>query len=166
MPGDLWQFSLAFYSRPGVAPACLCCQDETGTDVNMILFLLWQAGDGVSLRQDEVAAIDHDVRSWRELVVQALRGVRRHLKALDTAATEALRSAVKSAELEAEQLQQQQLSHYARGHEAAPALDAAISNLDAYQAATGRVLPPGAVSALLDAFANRPTNPTEGAIHG
>ena len=38
-----WQFSLAFYRQPGVADACIRLQEEAGVDVNLLLFLLWQA---------------------------------------------------------------------------------------------------------------------------
>jgi len=38
-----WRFSLRFYSRPGVAAACLALQDEAGADVNLMLFLLFLA---------------------------------------------------------------------------------------------------------------------------
>ena len=46
MDKRFWDFSLNIYGVPGVAPACLRCQDEAGADVNLILFLLWRAAAG------------------------------------------------------------------------------------------------------------------------
>jgi uncharacterized protein (TIGR02444 family) len=49
MTEQLWDFSLRIYGLPGIAPACLRCQDDAGADVNMILLLLWTAKGGVRL---------------------------------------------------------------------------------------------------------------------
>ena len=38
-----WRFSLRFYRVPKVADACIALQEEAGIDVNLLLFLLWQA---------------------------------------------------------------------------------------------------------------------------
>ena len=38
-----WQFSLRFYRMPQVADACIELQERAGVDVNLLLFLLWQA---------------------------------------------------------------------------------------------------------------------------
>ena len=38
-----WRFSLQFYRLPKVADACIALQEEAGVDVNLLLFLLWQA---------------------------------------------------------------------------------------------------------------------------
>ena len=37
-----WRFSLGFYRRAGVADACIAAGGG-GVDVNLLLFLLWQA---------------------------------------------------------------------------------------------------------------------------
>jgi uncharacterized protein (TIGR02444 family) len=148
---DLWSFSLALYGRPGVAPACLRCQDEAGADVNLVLFLLWQARVGVRFAADEVAAIDRNVQPWRDQVVQPLRAVRPYLMGRDA---DGLRQTVKAAEQDAERLEQDALSRHARPIARAPtAEEAARGNLDAYEAALGRKLPPAAVTALLTTFA-------------
>jgi uncharacterized protein (TIGR02444 family) len=146
---SLWDFSLEFYARPGVAAACLLCQDEAGADVNLILFLLWQGTIGIGRTPAEIATLDEAVRNWREQVVKPLRSVRRYLKGMEA---DALRDAVKAAELDAERLQQQQLSAHARAADGQPAPDAAAANLRAYAAATGRALPISAVDALLSAL--------------
>jgi uncharacterized protein (TIGR02444 family) len=41
-----WRFSLRLYRAPGVGDACIVLQEETGVDVNLLLFLLWQAKSG------------------------------------------------------------------------------------------------------------------------
>ena len=139
----LWSFSLAFYARPSVALACLQCQDQAGADVNLVLFLLWQHAAGFSA--EEVAAIDREVRVWREQAVQPLRAVRRYLKGKDA---ETFRNAVKAVELEAERLEQNSLSRHARPDRNGTAR----ANLEAYETVLGRKLPPDAVSALLSAL--------------
>jgi uncharacterized protein (TIGR02444 family) len=149
MTTGLWTFSLAFYARPGVAPACLRCQDEAGADVNLVLFLLWQAGAGVRFVAGEITVIDQDVRAWREQVVQPLRAVRRYLK---DQGQDDLRDRVKATELRAEQLEQDTLSRHGRVATGAPVSEAASANLDAYAIMLGRTLPPAARAALVAAL--------------
>src|SRR5436305_5642034 len=114
MPATLWTFSLHFYALPGVAPACLRCQDEAGADVNLMLYLLWEARSGVRVAPAGIASIDAEVRDWREQVVQPLRSVRRYLKTVGEPFEEAakLREAIKSAELDAERQEQETLSRH------------------------------------------------------
>ena len=150
MAADLWTFSLAFYARPGVASACLQCQDEAGADVNLVLFLLWQAGVGARFTSDEIAVIDHDVREWREQAVRPLRAVRRYLKGQGQ---DGLRDQVKAAELQAERVQQEALSRHGRPANSAPAAEAARANVDAYAIVLGCPLPQTAAEVLLAAFA-------------
>jgi uncharacterized protein (TIGR02444 family) len=150
MPTDLWAFSLAFYARPDVSPACLRCQDEAGADVDLLLFLLWQAQAGAQFSADEIAAIDRDVQAWREQVIEPLRAVRRYLKGREAAG---LREAVKAAELAAERLELDALSRHARPGAGARRELAASGNLQAYQAVLGRELPRAALTALLATLA-------------
>src|SRR5436305_5575279 len=75
-----WRFSLGFYRQPGVADACIALQEESGLDVNLLLFLLWHATLGRELSQTEVAELERRVGSWREMTVVPLRNVRRALK--------------------------------------------------------------------------------------
>jgi uncharacterized protein (TIGR02444 family) len=107
---DFWQFSLAFYARPGVAPACLRLQDEHGVDVNVMLFVLFAASRACQLDDAALERIEAAVAPWRERVVRPLREVRRTLRgpvaSIDTPLTAGLRSEVKRIELEAERLQQ------------------------------------------------------------
>src|SRR5437879_5458082 len=75
-----WRFSLGFYRRAGVADACIALQEQVGVDVNLLLFLLWQATMCRALSAAEVAALEKRVASWRAMTVIPLRTVRRALK--------------------------------------------------------------------------------------
>lgn len=76
-----WRFSLAFYARPGVAPALLELQDRHGRDVNVILWALWVGCVGGTrlsrpdLRQAETAAAE-----LGGLIIGPFRALRRRLK--------------------------------------------------------------------------------------
>ena len=108
-----WDFSLAFYALPDVAPAFLRLQDECGADVNVMLFLLYLARAGRALPASEVARIHALAAPWRAEIVGPLRQVRRRLKAavgaFEPSASAALRARVQRLELAAEKLQQQTL---------------------------------------------------------
>src|SRR5215475_3388471 len=78
---SFWSFSLTFYARPGVADLCLELQDHFAADVNVLLYLLWQASRGRSLNAGEISQVIALVKDWREQVVLPLRGARRFLKA-------------------------------------------------------------------------------------
>ena len=153
----LWDFSLEIYRLPGVAPACLRCQDEAGADVNLILFLLWRAAAGYRLAEGEIASLDAHVTRWREHVVGPLRAMRRELKSESLDETGAFRERIKTVELEAERIEQEALSRAmadaAQSDLKLAPLDAAQANLRAYAAITGRPLPEQAVEDILKAFA-------------
>ncbi|HWA60208.1 MAG TPA: TIGR02444 family protein [Caulobacteraceae bacterium] len=102
----LWDDAVRRYAAPGVAEACLALQDAHGQCVPLLLWRLWALDqgrpvDGVVLRRAAEAA-----RAWQGAAIAPLRQVRRRLK--DAVAgppgpqQEALRQAVKAAELEAE----------------------------------------------------------------
>jgi uncharacterized protein (TIGR02444 family) len=158
-PTPFWRFSLHFYRQAGVAEACIALQDESGVDVNLLLFLLWLAAGGRRLTADEVRGLDDRVRSWRELTIIPLRALRRELKGRPTVVEagkqEAFRSRVKAAELEAERLQQEALYALAipkpPGASALPA-EAGRANVAAYEHVLARRFPPPAVATLLGAF--------------
>ena len=61
-----WRFSLQFYRQPGVADACITLQEQSGVDVNLLMYLLWQAGQRRSFSPDEVAWLESKIGSWRE----------------------------------------------------------------------------------------------------
>ncbi len=156
-----WRFSLQFYRQPGVAEACIALQEESGADVNMLMFLLWHAAQRRRFTPSEVDWIESKIFEWREATVIPLRSVRRALKApplLVTAArAEAFRTRIKAVELEAERLQQEAMYELAPavppGQEVSSSEDAARENLAAYAAMLEATFPQSAAGALLTAFA-------------
>ncbi len=150
-----WQFSLALYAEPDVAPSCIALQDNCGADVNLVLFALWAARHGVRLTHADIAGVEAAVRAWRSGVVQPLRAARRALKPaaadLDPAA-EALRDLVKAAELEAERQQQARMAPLLPAATEAPSSALARADLDAYAQAISARLPEADVAVLLGAW--------------
>lgn len=115
LDGPHWQFSLQIYGHEGVPPACLHLQDAHGLDVNVLLLALYaNLRDGRHVSAEDVASLDAAVREQREAVVRPLRDVRRLLKAQPFGPdSEPLRTAVKKAELVAEQFEQLCLARHA-----------------------------------------------------
>ena len=138
-----WDFSLAVYARPGVAPACLALQDRHGLDVNLLLYCAWCGKRGRRLDAEEIAALDGRVAEWRREVVLPLRRLRRWMKTQEAApgeAAEILRGEVKRLELEAERIEQELLFAAAEDEagDASPA--AAAANMAGYLAYLGVTL--------------------------
>ena len=75
-----WRFSLRFYRQPGVAEACIALQEESGVDVNLLLFLLWHAAQRRRLSVAEIERLERKIGAWRDLAVIPLRAIRRALK--------------------------------------------------------------------------------------
>jgi uncharacterized protein (TIGR02444 family) len=155
-----WRFSLRFYRNPEVAAACIALQDEAGVDVNVLLFLLWNATLKRTLPPAAVADLDKRIGAWREAAVIPLRELRRALKrpppVVEPGAAEAFRTRVKAAELEAERLQQQTMYALAPSLPFEPAdtaLEAAHASVDAYAATSAKAFPAAAVATILAAFA-------------
>src|SRR5712671_2951887 len=100
-----WRFSLGFYRRSGVADACITLQERSGVDVNLLLYLLWQASQGRAFAAEEVAALEEVIGPWRAATVIPLRMVRRALKEppglVARPAAEVFRNKIKAVELEA-----------------------------------------------------------------
>jgi uncharacterized protein (TIGR02444 family) len=154
-----WQFSIRFYRDPAVAAACIALQDEAGIDVNVLLFLLWNATMGRTLSADAVADLDRRIGEWREAAVVPLRSLRRALKVPPTVvaagAAEAFRTRIKAAELEAERLQQQTMHGLVptlRFGAAASSAQAAEQNVAAYQAISTKPFPRAAIDTIMAAF--------------
>jgi uncharacterized protein (TIGR02444 family) len=134
-----WQFSLRYYRRAEVPAACLSLQDEQGIDVNLLFFILFLAINQRQISADEIRRMAACVSEWRTRVVQPLRAIRRDLKSgiapVDAVAAEALRSAIKRDELQAERLQQEILEREfppASVGSHAPARVAAEANIAAF----------------------------------
>lgn len=161
-----WDFSLEFYARPRVAPACIDLQDNAGVDVNVLLYLLFLARLGRQVDHRDVARIDAVALSWRNRVVTPLRTLRRDLKnglaPADAAATAALLTDVKRVELEAERIEQQTIEvsipAFTIGALAATPVEAARASLAAYGKFLGG-LPPASINLLLEAFTVTQSSP-------
>ena len=154
-----WRFSLNFYRQTGVSDACIALQDSYGVDVNLLLFLFWLASEGRQLSGDDVKQLDDRVRSWRELTIVPIRDTRRKLKGaatlVEAGKQEAFRNKVKTAELEAERLQQEALYDFTKsgplGVKASPRA-AARANIAAYERAMAVTFPKAAIDLLAGAF--------------
>jgi uncharacterized protein (TIGR02444 family) len=156
-----WRFSLQFYRLPGVAEACIKLQEESGCDVNLLLFLLWHGAQLRRLSRAEVERLEQKISAWRDLAVIPLRAIRRALKPppglVEAGATEAFRTRIKAVELEAERLQQEAMFDLVRvallGETAPSVADAARANVAAYAGICRRAFPQPAVDIVLDALA-------------
>jgi uncharacterized protein (TIGR02444 family) len=160
-----WRFSLKLYRAPGVGDACIALQEEGGVDVNLLLFLLWQATQRRTLAAADVKALDETVGGWRNTAVIPLRNVRRALKSapglVDPNTAEAFRTRIKAVELEAERLQQEAMyalaatmpPGHALGRDATSSVEAARSNVAAYETMRAVAFPKAAVDTVLTAFA-------------
>ena len=152
---DFWDFSLELYAQPDVARACVALQDGCDADVNLMLFALWAARQGVRLTQADLTRVDAAVQGWRSRVVRPLRAVRRALKPAPEgfdAAAETLRDLVGAAELEAERQQQSRLTPLLPGAGEAPSTLLATTNLDVYAQAISARFPQREVVVLLTAW--------------
>lgn len=154
-----WDFSLAIYASPEVQKACLELQDGSGVDVNVLLYMLWQASQGRTLDLAGAKAVLAAVEPWRVDVVVPLRTARRNLKqpaaAIEARGAEALRAIVKKAELEAERLQQAALfglSPPFTKTAGATVRSIGASNASAYGEALGRALAAAPLGVMLDAL--------------
>lgn len=156
-----WRFSLHFYRQPKVADTCIALQEEAGVDVNLLLFLLWQATRMRALTTAEVAEIERRVGAWRDMTVIPLRTLRRALKSppplIAGATAELFRTKVKAVELEAERLQQEAMYQLADesppGREVSSLEEAARANVAAYEAICSGTFPKPAIETLLAALA-------------
>jgi uncharacterized protein (TIGR02444 family) len=155
-----WRFSLRFYRAPAVADACLTLQEESGVDVNLLLFLLWHAGEGRRLAVADVERLEAEIAPWRSATVVPLRAIRRALKQppalVEPGTGEAFRTRIKAVELEAERLQQEAM--YARldgkllGDREPSVTQAAEANIAAYASICPREFAKLAVATLVAAL--------------
>lgn len=156
--GRFWAFSLGFYDSLEVQQACLALQDEGGVDVNLVLYLLFRAHDGVAFDAAGVAQVDSEVADWRREVVEPLRSLRRRLKpspfAVEAEGQQKLRNQIKKAELEAERLEQFHLEARCAALAGRPmaAGQAASASLAALNLHMGGTLPQPAIAVLLERF--------------
>ncbi len=101
----LWDFALAAYARPGAQTALLALQDDHDQCVSYLIWAGWTAVEHRGATADQAAALAADLETQ---VLRPIRSARRALKAtrpgLADAPREALRQAIKDAELAAERL--------------------------------------------------------------
>ena len=134
---DHWQFSLAVYTRDGVAEHCLALQHRLGLDVNVLLVMLWAARQwGDAPTAEQIADVDSRVRAWRHEIVIPLRQLRTRLKSgpapAPDAMTDVLREDIKRLELDAERMEQQVLARWVKEQTQAntgAARDAAVQEM-------------------------------------
>jgi uncharacterized protein (TIGR02444 family) len=116
----LRQFAIAVHQADGVPASCVSLQDRFGLDVNVLLLAAYL---GTVLRQmptaEQLGSARALVDGWHGEVVRPLRGVRRLLKAgpepAPSAETDAVRSQVAKAELDAELIELDVLDGWAAG---------------------------------------------------
>jgi uncharacterized protein (TIGR02444 family) len=164
-----WRFSLRYYRQPGVGDACIALQDGADVDVNLLLFLLWQASQGRAFTVADVADIERRIGPWRGMTVVPLRQVRRALRSppalVEPSAAGAFRNKIKAVELEAERLQQEAMYQMAQsstlGRPASSPQDAARDSVAAYETGCAKPFPKPAVETLLDVFARLNQQPEE-----
>jgi len=156
-----WRFSLKLYRAPGVADACIALQEGAGVDVNLLLFLLWQATQRRAFTAADVAALEQRIGGWRETTVIPLRNLRRALKSppalVAPGTAEAFRTRIKAVELEAERLQQEAMYELAAtsplGRAVTSPAEAARLNVAAYASMRAVAFPSAAVDTILAALA-------------
>jgi uncharacterized protein (TIGR02444 family) len=154
----IWDFVLKFYGRQGVSEACIALQDTVGIDVNMVLFLMWMAGQGRSMAAADVKTVSEMSHGWQREVVVPIRGVRRLLKAnaplVDPDTAAAYRKKVQAIELEGEQLQLNAMAALSASFKSAsaPPEQAARANLQAFQQMAGKPFPQAAVDTFVRAL--------------
>jgi uncharacterized protein (TIGR02444 family) len=154
-----WRFSLGFYRMPEVAENCIALQDQAGVDVNLLMFLLWNATQKRQASKADVENLERRIGEWRNAAVIPLREIRRRLRTppavIDPGTAEVFRNRIKAAELEAERLQQETMYGLAQsfGAPASSPADAALVSVASYQAICPKPFPPAAVERLLAAFA-------------
>lgn len=113
MAESFWDFSVRTYRSEGVAQACLELQNETGADVNVILFCCWVGASRGEFKTADYDAVMAFCHSWADQVVRPLRGVRSWMKLTGCANPVLpqqdcldLRERIKQVEFEAEKLQE------------------------------------------------------------
>ena len=148
-----WEFSLRVYGGEGVAEACLALQDESGADVNVVLYCCWVGtSGGAALDAGLLHRAVEMVEPLQGEVVGPLRAARRGLKrgieGIPRERTEALRKSIAAIEIEAERAEQMLLAEAfppprrtggAPGQRAA----AAAANLVAYRRQLAKEPDPG-----------------------
>jgi len=146
----LWPFALEIYARPGVEAALLELQDRHGQCVPYLLWALWLGAQGREADTGRLRAGAALARSWQDVAVAPLRGVRRRLKspvaAVAAAAQRRLLGRVQSLELDAERMLLRMLEDASPAQGSAPR--GAAASLAAAIEVWGAPAPPALVAEL------------------
>jgi uncharacterized protein (TIGR02444 family) len=135
---SFWNFSLALYAKPGVAPALIRLQDRLGLDVNMLLYCCWAGAGGRSLTSADLAAVEAAAEPWQAEVVRPLRSIRRRLKGgfgrLPPERVDSWRARLGELEIEAERIAQEAMAEVLRPEQGNPAaaVTDVVGNLRTY----------------------------------
>lgn len=138
-----WDFSLAFYGKPGVADACVYLQDKYGLDVNIILFCVWVGSTGRGpLDANEIGVCVSRTSDWRGRVIEPLRQIRRACRDQPLGVPEFLLQVfhplMRDIELDAEHVEQLVLAELGRDKPPEAAADA-VKAFDAQRSLLGYV---------------------------
>lgn len=140
-----WRFSIQFYGRAGMQDVLLTAQDRYASDVNMLLFALWQAGNGLEVSSAEFSALNETIANWRDTILLPMRALRRSIKETGEAVRDSYKQA-KALELSCERIQQSMMYETARhlaGREVTGdiAEQLSVKNLNSYVKSTSSTLP-------------------------
>lgn len=111
LDNPFWRFSLAIYAMPGVQEECLSLQNESGVNVNILLYCAWRGTEGDCLTASTLQRLNEVVHAWRSKIIIPLRQIRNDLKTMSSpnlidGNIKAFRSNILEAELCGEQIEQ------------------------------------------------------------
>ena len=106
-----WDFSVDFYGQKGVGERLIWLQESLQIDINLMLYCYWVASIGRPiLTESQIRKLVMQVKVWQNETVVPLREVRNKLKQFSYTKykmwSNEVRNRVKTAELEAERLEQ------------------------------------------------------------
>ncbi|HEX2581526.1 MAG TPA: TIGR02444 family protein [Dongiaceae bacterium] len=112
---DFWAFSLRFYGQAPIQDLCLRLQNMFGADVNLVLLCCYAGEQGRALDKSGIAALDAQIRNWRERVIVPLRRARKYARD-EVGKKDVIYRGLYSAEMEAEKRSQYMLAQHLSSH--------------------------------------------------
>lgn len=153
-----WAFSLSFYAELEVQQACLRLQNNTSANVNILLYVLYQAKLGKQLSKESLEILTQAVRHWHEEIIQPIRTLRQLLKQNDYDLADEnqaiFRKKLMALELGAEKLEQSKLDTFKLPCQSVSISEAAKVNLHQYASYLGTDLSHPDFVILLKQFLN------------
>lgn len=108
-PDVFWTWAGGAYARPGAADSLIAAQDAAQFNVNIMLWACWTATRFDAAPDAAIHQAIESVAAWNDGVTKRLRATRRAISPFreraDFAGAEALRQAIKHAELDAERIE-------------------------------------------------------------